>query len=63
MDTYTDYLAYWDSLPSWCSRCEQEKPAREFALEARRGVQPWCRQCKTEYQRERRRKNRTQGNA
>jgi hypothetical protein len=44
----TDYLAH-------CSRCDQDKPESEFSFEARRGIQPWCRPCKTEYTRERRR--------
>ncbi|MGW2930475.1 hypothetical protein ACWDA7_01060 [Streptomyces sp. NPDC001156] len=49
---------YWDDFPEWCSRCQQEKPASEFAFEARRGLQPWCRKCKTEYTRELRRQRR-----
>jgi hypothetical protein len=43
---------------SYCSRCDQDKPESAFAYEARRGLQPWCRQCKTEYTRELRRQRR-----
>ncbi|MBT2390376.1 hypothetical protein J7E87_13295 [Streptomyces sp. ISL-1] len=42
----------------WCSRCQQEKPGNEFAYETRRGAQPWCRECKTDYTRERRQQRR-----
>ncbi|MFD9440015.1 hypothetical protein [Streptomyces sp. NPDC060001] len=38
-----------------CSRCDRERPADAFAYCAYRGLQPWCRDCKTEHQRERRR--------
>jgi hypothetical protein len=43
---------------SYCSRCDQDKPESAFAFEARRGLQPWCRPCKTEYTRELRRQRR-----
>jgi hypothetical protein len=58
MTSIHDGSGYWENFNPWCSRCEQEKPASEFAFEARRGYQPWCRACKTEYTRERRRQRR-----
>jgi hypothetical protein len=43
-----------------CTRCDQDKPEDAFAYCFARGLQRWCRQCKTDHQRERRRQLRTE---
>lgn len=35
-----------------CSRCKEEKPLTEFNKKRASGVQPYCRPCQGEYQRE-----------
>lgn len=35
-----------------CNRCKQEKPLSEFNKKRKSGVQPYCRPCQGEYQRE-----------
>jgi hypothetical protein len=45
----------------YCPRCEQDKPESAFAFCAHRGLQRWCRACKTEYTRKRRQHLREHG--
>jgi hypothetical protein len=35
-----------------CSRCKETKPLREFNKKRKSGVQPYCRPCQSDYQRE-----------
>ncbi|MGW1616282.1 hypothetical protein ACWCQZ_43910 [Streptomyces sp. NPDC002285] len=46
-----------------CLRCDQDKPESEFAVDTGHGtgLQRWCRPCKAEYQRERRRRLKAEG--
>lgn len=46
-----------------CLHCDTDKPESEFGMDASHstGLQRWCRSCKTEYQRERRKRLKGKG--